>query len=64
VRVVSKESVFVLKFDQAAPAMVSDASQKFFGKLTVKLADRTNLFLVSQVPIFSSLRPPFIYLFF
>jgi hypothetical protein len=48
VRVVSKESVFVLKFDQASPSMVCDVSQKFFGTLTPKLADRTNLFLVSQ----------------
>lgn len=48
-RVVSKESVFMLKFTQAAPSMVSDISQKFFAKLTQKLAERANLFLVSQV---------------
>eukprot|EP00026_Physarum_polycephalum_P002704 Phypoly_transcript_02712.p1 GENE.Phypoly_transcript_02712~~Phypoly_transcript_02712.p1 ORF type:complete len:762 (+),score=166.98 Phypoly_transcript_02712:213-2498(+) len=48
VRVVSKESVFVLKFEQATPSMVADVTQRFFGKLTLKLADRTNLFLVSQ----------------
>lgn len=48
VRVVAKESVFVIKFEQAAPAMVSDASQKFYGRLTLKLADQTNDFLLHQ----------------
>lgn len=47
-RVVSKESVFKHKFEQAAPTMVSDLTQKFFGRLTTKLAEKTNMFLVSQ----------------
>lgn len=48
-RVVSRESVFKYKFTQASPNMVYDISQKFFAKLTAKLADKTNQFLVSQV---------------
>jgi len=45
---VSKECVFTVNFPQATAAMVSDVSQKFFGSVTTKLNEKTNMFLISQ----------------